>query len=31
MYLMSDALSRASDAGVNIKITDTIRRILYGY
>jgi len=31
MYLMSDALERAKAAGVNIKITDTIRRILYGY
>ncbi|MDE7232030.1 MAG: hypothetical protein K2N37_03000, partial [Lachnospiraceae bacterium] len=30
MYLMLDALERAKDAGVNIKITDTIRRILYG-
>jgi len=31
MYLMADALERAKEAGVNIKITDTIRRILYGY
>ncbi len=31
MYLMSDALERAKEAGVNIKITDVIRRIIYGY
>ena len=31
MYLMLDALERAKGAGVNIKITDEIRRILYGY
>ena len=31
MYLMLDALDRAKEAGVNIKITDIIRRILYGY
>ena len=31
MYLMLDALERAKEAGVNIKITDKIRRILYGY
>ncbi len=31
MYLMLDALERAKEAGVNIKITDEIRRILYGY
>jgi hypothetical protein len=31
MYLMLDALERAKEAGVSIKITDTIRSILYGY
>lgn len=31
MYLMADALERAKEAGVNIKITDNIRRVLYGY
>ena len=31
MYLMLDALERAKQAGVNIRITDVIRRILYGY
>lgn len=31
MYLMMDALERAKEAGVNIKMTDTMRRILYGY
>lgn len=31
MYFMRDALERAKEAGVNVKITDTIRRILYGY
>ncbi|MCI9465455.1 MAG: hypothetical protein HFI48_16610 [Lachnospiraceae bacterium] len=31
MYLMLDALERAKEAGVNITITDEIRRILYGY
>lgn len=31
MYLMMDALERAKEAGVNIKITDTIRKVLYGY
>ena len=31
MYLMADALERAKEAGVNIKITDIIRRVLYGY
>ncbi len=31
MYLMLDALERANEAGVNIKVTATIRRILYGY
>lgn len=31
MYLMRDALERAKEAGVTIKITDVIRRILYGY
>lgn len=31
MYLMSDALERAKEAGINIRITDIIRRILYGY
>lgn len=31
MYLMLDALERAKEAGVYIKITDEIRRILYGY
>ena len=30
-YLMSDALERAREAGVIIKITDEIRRIMYGY
>ena len=29
--LMRDALDRSSEAGVKIKITETIRRILYGY
>ncbi len=31
IYLMLDALERAKEAGVNIKITKQIRRILYGY
>ena len=31
MYLMLDALERTKEAGVNITITDEIRRILYGY
>lgn len=31
MYLLLDALERAKEAGVTIKITDAIRRILYGY
>jgi hypothetical protein len=30
-YLMLDALERAKEAGVNIKITNVIRRVLYGY
>ena len=30
MQLMRDALDRASEAGVKIIVTDTIRRILYG-
>lgn len=29
--LMRDALDRAKEAGVSIKITKTVRRILYGY
>ena len=31
MYLMADAVERAREAGVPIKITEEIRRILYGY
>ena len=31
MYLMLDALERAKETGVNIKMTEQIRRILYGY
>ena len=31
MYLMADALERAKEAGVNIKITTNIRRVLYGF
>ena len=30
-YLMLDALERAKEAGVNKKITNVIRRVLYGY
>ena len=31
MYLMADALERAKEAGVKIKMTAIIKRILYGY
>ena len=29
--LMRDTLDRANQAGIQIRMTDTIRRILYGY
>ena len=31
MYLMRDALERAREAGVSIRHSDTIRRVLHGY
>ena len=31
MLLMQDALDRAREAGVTVRITETIRRVLYGY
>jgi hypothetical protein len=31
MYLMMDALERAKEGGVSIRITEIMRRILYGY
>ena len=30
-YLMADAVERAREAGVTIKLTDEIRRVLYGF
>jgi len=30
-YLMADAVERAREAGVTIKLTDEIRRALYGF
>ena len=30
-YLMADAIERAREAGVTIKLTDEIRRVLYGF
>ncbi|MEF9988685.1 MAG: hypothetical protein RR797_06375, partial [Christensenella sp.] len=31
MYLMQDAMERAKEAGINIKMNTVMRRILYGY